>query len=202
VQPKHCIHWLTAAASLLIASPVWAHGGDASPLWGGALHVLASPLVLTALMGLIAALFGTPEQLCFRVAGVTAASAAASSLAYVYIPVHASWVNTVTPWGIACVGLAALAGWPRSTRAAVSLAVFTGCTAGLATQLDNTRWQSVVGLAGTVALIVVCGLVVFHETLRWPKFQRILPIARRVAGSWVMAVGLMLGALAVSNPSP
>jgi hypothetical protein len=217
---------LLGCAGLLLANPAWAHGVDASPLWGGALHVLTSPLALAALLGLVAALFGIEEQLCFSVAAITAVTAASAAvLALVlasYLADLASagsapmgdaivspakdsflvmaWANfspALAPLGVVLVGLAALVGWRHTRRAALSLAILAGITAGIAAQLDNGRWQSVLGLTGCVALITIVGLIAFHELKRFSKLQSILPIAQRVLGSWVMALGLLLAVLAV-----
>jgi hypothetical protein len=219
---------LLGCTGLLLAGPAWAHGVDASPLWGGALHVLTSPLALAALLGLVAALFGIEEQLCFSVAAMTAVTAASAAvLTAVFASYLAglagagsaqtggasvspaggrflvmAWANfspALAPLGVVLVGLAALVGWRHTQRAALGLAILAGITAGIAAQLDNGRWQSVLGLTGCVALITIVGLIAFHELKRFSSLQSILPIARRVLGSWVMALGLLLAVLAVRN---
>jgi hypothetical protein len=52
-------------------------------------------------------------------------------------------------------------------------------------------------LALCVGAVVVLPLLAFKEVKRFPKIQAIVPIARRVLGSWVMAMGLLLTVLSL-----
>ncbi|MEY4910646.1 MAG: hypothetical protein RL761_309 [Pseudomonadota bacterium] len=194
MQPKFNSRALFACVCLLLASPAWAHGSDASPFWGGMLHIVMSPLALAALLGLVAALFGVNEDLCPSAAGVACVSAAGMA---VLGASHVSLAASLAPVGVLLVGAAGLAGWRQTRPAALALALFAGCVIGLAAQLDNPLWQSVLGLALCVGAMVVLPLLAFKEVKRFPKLQKIVPIARRVLGSWVMAMGLLLTVLSL-----
>lgn len=213
MQLRATVRCLLVCVGLLLACPAWAHGGDAGPLWGGALHVLASPLALAALLGLVAALWGIDDPLCFSVAAMTGVSAAVvavlAAFAATYLAERAGvnfvavlWANfsaALAPLGVVLIGLTALIGWRHTRHAALSLALLAGSTVGLAAQLDNSRWQSLPGLAGCTALIAVTGLMAFHKFEKWARLRTVWPIVRRVLGSWVTALGLLLAALAVHS---
>ena len=112
------------------------------------------------------------------------------------------WANfsqALAPVGVACIGLIALIGWRHTRTAAISLGLLAGGVVGLAAQLDNGYWQSVLGLMTCTAFIAACGLITFRWLKRLTHLQPILPIARRVLGSWVVALGLLLAVLAVRN---
>ena len=112
------------------------------------------------------------------------------------------WANfsqALAPVGVACIGLIALIGWRHTRTAAISLGLLAGGVVGLAAQLDNGYWQSVLGLMASTAFMAACGLITFRWLKRLPHLQPILPIARRVLGSWVVALGLLLAVLAVRN---
>lgn len=179
-------------AGLACCSPVWAHGGlgDAKSIWGGAQHFLTSPLSLAALLGLAAAFFGTPERVFFPaivVAGVCAGGAAAL----------AGWLpSAAAPAAIVAVGLSAVAGWTPPYVAALALAVLGGSAAGLAAELDAHSWQGSIGVTAAMMLPLFSALAVSEDLTKLPRLAAILPIARRVLGSWVAAMGLLMTALA------
>jgi hypothetical protein len=97
VQLKFNSRALFACVCLLLASPAWAHGSDASPFWGGMLHIVMSPLALAALLGLVAALFGVNEDLCPSAAGVACVSAAGMA---VLGASHVSLAASLAPVGV------------------------------------------------------------------------------------------------------
>lgn len=177
---------------LACCGPVWAHGdlGDAKSIWGGSQHFLTSPLSLAALLGLAAAFFGMPERVSFPaiiLAGVCAGGAAAL----------AGWLPTATaPAAIVAVGLVAVAGLTPPQAAALTLAVLGGTAAGLAADLDARSWQGSIGVAAALMLPLFAALAAFEDLIKLPQLAAILPITRRVLGSWVAAVGLLMTALA------
>jgi hypothetical protein len=183
--------WLLVAG-LACCGPAWAHGGlgDAKSIWGGAEHFLTSPLSLAAMLGLAAVLFGTPERVFFPavvLAGVCAAGAAAL----------AGWPPSgAAPAAIVAVGLAAVTGWTPQRAAALALAVLGGSAAGLAADLDARSWQGSIGVATALMLPVFGALAASEDLVRLPRLAAVLPIARRVLGSWVAAMGLLMTALA------
>jgi hypothetical protein len=183
--------WLLVAG-LVCCGPVWAHGGlgDAKSIWGGAQHFLTSPLSLAALLGLAAALFGTTERVFFPaivLAGVCAAGAAALA---------GGLPSAAAPAAIVLIGLAAVAGWTPTRAAALALAVVGGSAAGLAADLDARSWQGSIGVAAALMLPLFGALAASEDLIKLPRLAAILPIARRVLGSWVAAMGLLMTALA------
>ncbi len=177
---------------LACCGSAWAHGGlgDAKSIWGGSQHFLTSPLSLAALLGLAAVFFGTPERVFFPavlLAGVCAGGAAAL----------AGWLPAATaPAAIVAVGLAAVVGWTPPRAAALALAVLGGTAAGLAADLDARSWQGSIGVAAAMMLPLFAALAASEDLIKLPRLTAILPIARRVLGSWVAAMGLLMTALA------
>ena len=159
----------------------------------GALHVVTSPLAIAAMGGLIAALMGIGEAWSLGCAGVAAVSAAATAA----LPGH--FAPFAAPAAVVVVGLSASLGLqPRSFIAAL-LALTAGLATGIATDLDVPSWEGVIGVAGTVLFIIGGAVAGLDDLSRLPRLSRILPIGRRVLGSWVAAIGLLLGALAVKT---
>lgn len=112
------------------------------------------------------------------------------------------WANlsqALAPSGAMFLGLTALIGWRHTRYAALGLGLLAGGVTGLAAQLDNGYWQGVLGLMVCTAFITACGLIAFRWLTNLPRAQSIVPIARRVLGSWVMAMSLLLVVLAVRN---
>ena len=177
---------------LACCGPVWAHGGlgDAKSIWGGAQHFFTSPLSLAALLGLAAAFFGTSERVFFPsivLAGGCAGGAAALA---------GSLPAAAAPAALVAVGLAAVAGWTPSRTAALALAVLGGTAAGLAADLDARSWQGSIGVAAAMMLPLFAALAASEDLIKLPRLAAIFPIARRVLGSWVAAMGLLMTALA------
>ena len=191
------------ALSLLCASPVWAHGGDGGgkPVLSGAMHLLTSPLSLAALIGLVVALAGLPERQSL-VAGFCAA--AASAVAAALPAFTAPLPPSIAPAAVVVIGLTSLLALKPSTTGAVLLSLLAGMAAGHAADLDTPHWQGIAGIAGVVLFTVLSALGGSEDLARllttkmlWLK--KALPIARRVVGSWLAAIGLLLCALALNG---
>lgn len=190
-------HWTAALAlagtALFGCSSAWAHGvfGSETSIWTASYHLLTSPLSLAALIGLALVLFGIREPASFIAAALASAAAVLATLWLVHIPPVAA------PAAVVVIGLSAVAAWKPSNGFAFGLAALAGLAAGSAADLDQARWQDLVGMAVTV-LIATFWLLAAAENLNQSvRLQNILPIARRVLGSWVAAIALLLGALAV-----
>ena len=80
---------------------------------------------------------------------------------------------------------------------ALVLAVLAGLAAGLAADLEQPRWQDLVGMAVTVMIAAFWLLAVSDNLNTSGRFSALLPVARRVLGSWVAAMALLLGALEI-----
>jgi hypothetical protein len=183
------------AVVLLFCGPASAHDvfGNSRSMLTGALHVVTSPLALAAMGGLIAALMGIGEAWSLGCAGVAGVSAAATAA----LPGH--FAPFVAPAAVVVVGLSASAGLHPKNVVAAMLALFAGAATGIAADLDAPSAEGVIGVAGTVLFIVGGAVAGLEDLSRLPRLSRVLPIGRRVLGSWVAAIGLLLGALAVKT---
>ena len=194
MSPKHRAAALALVATALLgSSTVWAHGvfGSETSIWTASHHLLTSPLSLAALIGLALVLFGIKEPASFIAAALASAAAVLATLWLVHIPPVAA------PAAVVVIGLGAVAAWKPSTGSAFVLAALAGLAAGSAAELEQARWQDLVGMAATV-LIATFWLLATAENLNQSgRLQAVLPIARRVLGSWVAAIALLLGALAL-----
>ena len=190
-------HWTATLAltgtALFSSSSAWAHGvfGLETSVWTASYHLLTSPLSLAALIGLALVLFGIREPASFIAAALASAAAVLATLWLVHIPPVAA------PAAVVVIGLSAVAAWKPSTGSAFVLAALAGLAAGSAAELEQPRWQDLAGMAVTV-LIATFWLLATAENLNQSgRLRSVLPIARRVLGSWVAAIALLLGALAV-----
>lgn len=112
------------------------------------------------------------------------------------------WANfsqALAPVGVMFTGLTALVGWRHTRYAALGLGLLAGGVTGLAAPLDNGYWQGVLGLMACTAFIAACGLIAFRRLTSLLRLQPTVPIVRRVLGSWLVAMGLLLAVLAVRN---
>lgn len=183
------------AIGLLYSHPALAHDafGNAKSVWTGALHLLTSPLAVAALVGLVLALFGVAERMSLVAAGCAAVASALAGAVPAHIPAF------VVPAAVVILGLSAAAGLKPSKPAAVLLSLLAGLAAGAASDLDNPSWQGVIGIAGVVLFVTISALAAFEDLVRLTWLQQALPIGRRILGSWVAAIGLLLGALAIRS---
>jgi hypothetical protein len=184
-------------STLFAAAPAWAHGGlgDGQSIWSGALHLLTSPLSVAALVGLTAALFGCREKILLAVALVSGVAAGVAAALGPHIPANvAAWAG---PAAVVVVGLVAVAALLLPDVAALALSLLAGLAAGLASGLDAPGWQGVIGVAGSATFLLGCALSASHDLLALRRIASVLPVARRVLGAWVAAIGLLTGALAI-----
>lgn len=185
---------LTVAA-LSASSSAWAHGtlGDTS-IWTASYHLFTSPLSLAALIGLALVLFGIREPWSAVAAALTALAATLATYFSPQIPA------VLAPAAVVVIGLSAVAGWKPSTALSLLLALLAGLATGLAADLEQPRWQELVGMAVTVMIATFWLLAVSDNLNTTGRFQTLLPLARRILGSWVAAIALLLGALAIFHP--
>jgi hypothetical protein len=185
----------TAAAWLLtVAGPAAAHGGfgGATSLGSGALHLLTSPLSLAALAGLVLVLGARPVPPAWALALLAAAAAAGGAVLAATTP---AWV---APACVALLGLLAAAALPLPASAAAVLALLGGAGAGIGAQLDAPlAWKPVAGAAVTLGFALTALLAGYGDLAAWRRAGAVLPLARRILGAWVAAIGLLLGALAL-----
>ena len=182
---------LTGAA-LSGCGSAWAHGtlGDTS-IWTASYHLFTSPLSLAALIGLALVLFGIREPLSVVAAELAAFTAVMSTLFSPHIPA------VMAPAAVVIIGLGAVAGWKPSAAFSLMLALLAGLAAGYAADLEQPRWQDLIGMAVTVMIAAFWLLAISDNLNTSGRFRTILPVASRVLGSWVAAIALLLGALAL-----
>ncbi len=191
--PNRLLRTVLVAGAALCCSRAWAHGGLAGSksLWGGISHFLTSPLSLAAIVGLLVALFAIPQRLSLlatALAGIAAGTASAFS----------GDVSTyLAPAAVTVVGLCALAGWKPPPVGVLTLALVAGVAGGLAADLDAPSLPGGIGVGGVELFIMGCLLAACHDVSAIARLQTVLPIARRVVGSWVAAMGLLMTTLAI-----
>ena len=190
--PKPALVTGLTGTALSFSGSAWAHGtlGDTS-IWTASAHLFTSPLSLAALIGLALVLFGIREPWSVLAAGLAALAATLATLFSPNIPALAA------PAAVVILGLGAVSGGKPSTALALVLAVLAGLAAGLAADLEQPRWQDLVGMAVTVMIAAFWLLAVSDNLNTSGRFSALLPVARRVLGSWVAAMALLLGALEI-----
>lgn len=180
-----------AAAAILAGSPAWAHGpfGSDTSIWLASYHLATSPLSIAALVGLALVLFGMREPDSIIAATLAAAASVVASMLLPHLP------QVAAPITVAVIGLAAVFAWSPARAAAFVLAVLAGLAAGLAADLEKPRWIDLAGMGATVLLASFWLLAASDNLNRSARLQSVLPIGRRVLGSWVTAMALLLAAL-------
>lgn len=193
MRPKAFVNALLAAAALSGSASAWAHGnfGADTSIWTATAHLFTSPLSLAALIGLALVLFGIREPLSVLAAALAATAAVLATLLSTHIPA------VVAPAAVVVIGLGAVAGWRPSATFSLLLALLAGVAAGSAADLEQPRWQELTGMAVTVMISAFWLLALSDNLNRSGRFQTLIPLARRVLGSWVAAIALLLGALAL-----
>lgn len=193
MRPKPFFRVLLAAAALSGSASAWAHGnfGADTSIWTATAHLFTSPLSLAALIGLALVLFGIREPLSVLAAALAATAAVLATLLSTHIPA------VVAPAAVVVIGLSAVAGWRPSAAFSLLLALLAGLAAGSAADMEQPRWQELTGMAVTVMISAFWLLALSDNLNRSGRFQTLIPLARRVLGSWVAAIALLLGALAL-----
>ena len=99
------------------------------------------------------------------------------------------------------LGLTATAGLKPSRLGVVLLSLLAGLAAGAASDLDTPSWQGVIGIAGVMLFVTISALAALADLAHLAWLKTVLPIGRRILGSWIAAIGLLLGALAIRTGS-
>lgn len=156
----------------------------------GALFMLQSALALGAAVAtvLAAAFAGTRQAV--RAAIVFVAAAAASAWLPPVVP-----AASVVPGMLLVLGVVLAAGLRLRGAIAWIAVVIGGATAGLAGGLQTATWEESVGGLLVLAAIVLAGWLLATRIDVPPRMQRGVATARRMAGAWIAAVGVLLIAL-------
>lgn len=173
-----------ALASLAVAAPAFAHDafGTMGPFWSGVLHLLVSPLSVGTIVALGAWLAPFPRGATAVEVIVSVAGAAIGAW------LLADWSRWAA---IAAVGVGLAAAFdvrlPRVARIGASAAAGLGI--GSASAVDAPSLAAGAGVALVTFLALAATLAAFQE------LETRVPLARRVAGAWVAAIGLLIAAL-------
>lgn len=175
-------------------------GVEFGDFYAGALHLLTAPADVALLMGLALVTAVQPRETgrwslaalpIGLVAGIFAAALTAGSVA----------IDPVVALVLAAAGLAATAALRMPAALIAALAAGIGLLLGLAngtaavgTPVDWWLYGAGVVATGTfLGTMAVAGMTALREWQAW------VPIAQRVVGSWLAAVGAMVFALAVAG---
>ena len=184
---------IIAAIVMLCSTVAWAHGelGGGQGILSGLAHFVSSPISLASFVGLVAVVYVVEEE---RVSAIVIAAAVSAGLSSF---LAGSGPAYVAPIVTALVGLTAVAALKPSNTAAILMAIACGSASGLAADLDPPTIARAVGVSIAQAGLLISALYTLPELDRVRKLQSVLPIARRVIGSWVAAIGLLMAALAI-----
>jgi hypothetical protein len=173
-----------SAALTLSTQPAFAHDafGTMGPFWFGALHVAVSALAVAALIGFGATLVSVAKPFVFPALVVGAVVAAAATSAGISLVDYGSI-------GAIAAGVTAAAGRVIPPTAAIAIAVVAGFGTGISAEVDTPSVAAAVGAAFAAFLFAGLSYGVFA------RVDGALPFARRVAGAWVAAIGLLIAAL-------
>lgn len=193
LKPRALMRMAALAAGLSCSSLAWAHGafGESSSMWSGVFQLLTSPLALAALVGVAVAGAGVRDPWSPAAAGVAGVAAA---LAATWPALFATWM---APASVVPIGLAAVAALRPAPLIVMVLAVCGGLAAGRAADLDEVSTAGVAGVGASSAILVVLLLVFIDDLAKFQRLRAVVPIARRVLGSWVAAIALLLVALSL-----
>lgn len=191
MSPKLLKRYSTLILCLLFCSPVWAHSGlvGMRALWDGALHVLATPLSLAALVGACTVLTGANERHVLYLSLCAAVTAALAFLTSSYLPA------CTAPAIIAILGLVGVGAWRLSAGQYFLVAIFAGLAGGLAADVDAPSSLTIAGVFLAEISVLYGLLITYQDLASVQKLATVLPIAKRVLGSWIAAIGLLMTAL-------
>jgi hypothetical protein len=182
---------ITVSFTLLGSVPAWAHGalGGGEGILSGLTHFATSPISLASLVGLLAIFYVVQED---RVAGLAVPAAISAGISSFLAGVCPDYL---APLATATLGLAAVFGLPVTNTASFLLALVAGFAGGVAADLDPPSLARAVGVAIAQGTLLGWALYALPALDRVERLRTVLPIARRVLGSWVTAIGLLMAAL-------
>ena len=98
---------------------------------------------------------------------------------------------------VVLLGLSAVSGVQLKLPLAVIYAVCGGFAAGISAELENVSIPVLTGAAITVGFATLACITGLNDLLKVNRFKAVTLLARRVVGSWIATIGLLMGALAV-----
>lgn len=175
-------------------SSAWAHsafGTTGASVWIAPYHLFTAPLALASLVALALVLFGTRAPDTYIAALLATAGTVVATMLLPRMPPQ------LAPAVVVVMGIGAIAAWKPPTWLSYLLAVFAGLAAGTAAELEQPSWQDLLGMGVTVLVVTIWLQGTLDDLSQNRHLQTVLPIARRVVGSWITAMALLLSALAV-----
>jgi len=200
--PRLILFWLTLAITLIAAPPAHAHlmNTGFGPFNDGLTHLFVTPedllpVIAIALMaGLRGPRFGRAVLLALPVAWLAGTAAGFLLAAPIKLPV-AETIVTIA------LGVLLATESPLPFAFVTCLAILLGLLHGIlnASELPKTSLSSLISAAGVaVALFGAVSLLAGQAAsmrVRWAR------VAVRVAGSWIMAIGLLMLGWAMRVPA-
>ncbi|MET0378266.1 MAG: hypothetical protein ABW049_04665 [Spongiibacteraceae bacterium] len=182
-----------SAIAALAATPAHAHGpfGSAAPFWSGVFHFAVAPLAIVVSIAFTAAIARADDHTVLAAIGIAAATAFGAAL---WMP--SQWIAPA-PLAAIASGLLALSGWRGRRWLYCLLAALAGSAIGIVAEPDQRTWGAAFGISGVVMLISSAGVELFLWFDRQLRWQAAALVAQRILGAWVVAIGLLLGALAL-----
>ena len=177
---------LPIAAFLWATWPALAHDafGNVAPFWSGALHILVSPLSMATLLATGAVLATIKYATAERCGLMVMASAGLVALT-------GDTLSAFAPVGAIAAGLIAATGFKPEGLPLQVLCILAGSSIAAAASVDKPDLLTSAGVILIVFAALLGALLVFEA------LEQKLPLARRVIGAWVAAIGLLLAALSL-----
>lgn len=156
----------------------------------GGLFLLQSALSLGAAIATVLALAPMPSR-----------RAVGSALVFAAIAVAAGWLPPSVPGGVLAPAALLLLGATIATGfrlrgVLAGIAIVVGATAaGVAGGFQTATTEESIGGAVVLFVLVVAGLLLIGKVTLPARVVRGATLARRMAGAWIAAVGILLVAL-------
>ena len=200
-RPSLILFWLILAITLIVAPPAHAHlmNTGFGPFYDGLTHLFVTPedllpvIALALLAGLRGPRFGRVVLVALPVAWLVGSAAGLLLAPQVTLPV-AETIVTIA------LGALLAASCPLPIAAVVGLAILLGLLHGSlnGSELPKTTSYGQISAAGVaVALFVVVSLLAGQAASVRVPWTR---VAVRVAGSWIVAIGLLMLGWAMRAP--
>jgi urease accessory protein len=200
-RPRFILFWLILAITLIVAPPAQAHlmNTGFGPFYDGLTHLFVTPedllpvIALALLAGLRGPRFGRAVLFALPVAWLVGSAAGLLLASQVTLPV-AETIVTIA------LGVLLAADCPLPIACIAGLAILLGLLHGSlnGSELPKTTLSGQISAAGVaVALFVVVSLLAGQAASVRVPWAR---VAVRVAGSWIVAIGLLMLGWAMRMP--
>ena len=191
--PRFILFWLTLAATLSVTPPAHAHlvNTGSGPFDDGLTHLFVTPedllpvIALALLAGLRGPRFGRAVLFALPVAWMAGSTIGLLLAPPITLPL-AQTILTIA------LGLLLATESRLSLASADVLAIILGLLHGLlnGSELPKASWSSPISVVGVgVALFVAVSLLAGQASVVHVPWAR---VAVRVAGSWIVAIGLLM----------